>query len=109
MTVRSETQEIKEMANTPHPGNGDNVETMKYPVTAPPAGTVFKPTPKASYTPSAAINPFSYGKDGGKANAVSGVPSVQVGGSFETAPLPSTEVHFVDGVNKNVSTPVSGL
>ena len=64
---------------------------------------------KASYTPSASINEKSYGKDGGKANLQSGnVPSVQVGGSFEVAPLPAMPGTLKIGDDKNVSTPVSG-
>lgn len=68
---------------------------------------VGKPS-RASYTPSAAINPHSYGKDGGKPNAVSGVPSVQVDGSFEVAALPAMPGTIKIGEDKNVSTPVSG-
>lgn len=63
----------------------------------------------ASYTPSAAINEHSYGRDGSKANAQSGnVPSVVVGGSSEVAPLPAMPGMLKIGEDKNVSTPVSG-
>jgi hypothetical protein len=79
-----------------------NAETPSY---SPPAKKPYKGGSRASYTPSASINEHSYGKDRGKANAQTGnVPSVQVGGSFETAALPKAFTgNFSIGENKNVS------
>jgi hypothetical protein len=63
----------------------------------------------SGYAPSAAINPFSYGKDGGKA-AFANPPEVVVGGSSEVGSLPNLPGgDFGIGDDKNVSTPVSGL
>lgn len=70
-------------------------------------GAPYKPS-GCSYTPSASINPLSYGKGGGKANAQGNVPSVQVGGSYEVAAVPAMPGQLVIGEDKNVSTPVSG-
>lgn len=99
------------MANTPHPSGGQNIESMKVPakkqrgLSADEGGM----KSKASYTSSANIDPKSYGKDGGKANAQGGsVPSVQIGGSFEVAALPAMPGTLKIGEDKNVSTPVSG-
>lgn len=62
----------------------------------------------AAYTPSADINPLSYGKSGPKAVAQGGdVPSVVVGGSSEVGVLPKWPDTLVIGEDKNVSTPVS--
>lgn len=59
---------------------------------------------KASYTPNSNIDEHSYGKDGGKPNAVTGVPSVVVGGASESAPLPKAFTgNFSIGEDKNVS------
>jgi hypothetical protein len=67
---------------------------------------------EASYTPDAAINPLSYGKDGGKANAQGDPdkqpPSVVVGGSSTSQAPPAMPGTLKIGDNKNVSTPVSG-
>jgi len=72
-------------------------------------GAAYSGGPKASYTPSASIDPKSYGKSGGKANAQGGsVPSVQIGGSFEVAAVPAMPGTLKIGEDKNVSTPVSG-
>lgn len=68
----------------------------------------YKGGSKASYTPSANINPLSYAKDGGKANAISGVPTVQIGGSYEVGAVPAMPGTLRIGDDKNVSTPVSG-
>ena len=62
----------------------------------------------ASYTPSAAINPLSYAKDGGKPAALGSVPSNQPDGNFEVAALPAMPGTLRIGEDKNVSTPVSG-
>lgn len=62
---------------------------------------------KASYTPSANIDPHSYGKDGGKA-AFNNPPQVVVGGASEAVAPPAMPGTFSIGENKNVSTPVSG-
>ena len=62
---------------------------------------------KASYTPSAAINPFAYGKDGGKAS-FGNPPSNQPGGNFEVGVVPAMPGMLRIGEDKNVSTPVSG-
>ena len=63
---------------------------------------------EASYTPDAAINPFAYGKDGGKANAQTGnIPSVEANGSV-VGQVPAMPGTLRIGENKNVSTPVSG-
>lgn len=63
---------------------------------------------EASYTPDAPINPLSYGKSGGKANAQSGkIPSVEANGSVVGA-LPTIPPVLKIGEDKNVSTPVSG-
>lgn len=96
------------MGNTPHPGKGQNVETMTYP--APGKHTSIG---KASITypgqPSVTIDPFAYGKSGGKSNSVTSVPSVVVGGASEVGTLPEAfNGHFTVGDDKNVSTPVSG-
>ena len=89
----------------------ENIESMKVPakkqrgISADEGGM----KSRASYTPSSSINELSYGKDGGKANAQGGsVPSVQVGGSYEVAPLPAMPGTLKIGDDKNVSTPVSG-
>ena len=99
------------MARTPTPPKGQNIGSMKVPakkqrgLSADEGGM----KSKASYTPSANINELSYGRSGGKANAQSGnVPSVQVGGSYEVAPLPAMGNGLKIGSDKNVSTPVSG-
>lgn len=64
---------------------------------------------KASYTPSANINPLSYGGNGPKANAQSGnVPSVVVGGSCVAQDPGAIPATLSIGDDKNVSTPVSG-
>jgi len=63
---------------------------------------------RASYTPSAAINEHSYGKDGGKANAVGSIPEVVVGGSSTSQAPPAMPGTLRIGEDKNVSTPVSG-
>lgn len=89
----------------------ENIESMKIPakrqrgISADEGGM----KSKASYTPNSNINEFAYGKDGGKANLVSGnIPEVQVGGSFEVAALPAMPGTLKIGDDKNVSTPVSG-
>ena len=62
-----------------------------------------------TYHPIVTIDPLSYGKDGGKPAAISGVPSVVVGGSSEVGAMPSAfDGDFGVGDDKNVSTPVSG-
>ena len=96
--------------NTPHPPKGENVDTMVFPTKNAPAGSKYQGTSKASYTPSAVIDPHSYGVSTGKANAQSGsVPSTQVGGGSEVGSLPHAfDGNFQVGDNKNVSTPVSG-
>ena len=73
------------------------------------AKNALKTGTRASYTPSGKPDEHSFGKDGGKPNIISGVPSVQVGGSFEVGTLPKIGGgKFSVGENKNVSTPVSG-
>lgn len=70
-------------------------------------GAAYQPS-SCSYTPSAPINPLSYGKGGGRANAQGGsVPSVEANGSVVGAlsAMPGT---LRIGEDKNVSTPVSG-
>ncbi len=74
----------------------------------PPRGRADKTGGHASYTPTSSINEHSYGKDGGKPNAVGTVPTVDSGTSTE-APLPKAFTgDFGIGDDKNVSTPVTG-
>ena len=61
---------------------------------------------KASYTPSAAINPFAYGKDGGKAS-FDNPPSIEANGSV-VGQVPAMPGMLRIGEDMNVSTPVSG-
>ena len=68
----------------------------------------YKGGSKASYTPSANINPLSYGKNGSKPACLGGVSTVQVGGSYEVASVPAMPGTLRIGDDKNVSTPVSG-
>jgi len=83
-----------------------NAETPDY---TPPKKTAYQGTPKASYTPGGPKpDEHSYGKDGGKANILAGVPSVVVGGSSEVGVVPAMPGTLKIGEDKNVSTPVSG-
>lgn len=72
-------------------------------------GSGLKTGGKAAYTPSSSVDEHSYGVSTGKANAQGGsVPSVQIGGSFEVGVVPAMPGTLRVGVDKNVSTPVSG-
>lgn len=62
---------------------------------------------KASYTPSAAINPHGYGQDGGKAS-FNNPPSLVLNGASEAVAPPAMPGTLRIGEDKNVSTPVSG-
>jgi hypothetical protein len=96
------------MADTPRPSGGQNSETMSYRVPADPDGTADAGGSHASYTPSASIDEHSYGRSGGRPAALGSVPSVVVGGSSVVGSLPGIPATFRVGVDKNVSTPVSG-
>ena len=68
----------------------------------------YKGGSKASYTPSANINPLSYAKAGGKPACLGNVPSMVLNGTFEVASVPAMPGTLRIGDDKNVSTPVSG-
>ena len=96
------------MGRTPAPPKGQNVETMTYTVPKDPDPGMDAGGSHASYTPTSSINELSYGRSGGKPAAMGAVPEVVVGGSSEVAALPAWPATLTVGVNKNVSTPVTG-
>lgn len=63
---------------------------------------------RASYTPNAAINPLSYGKDGGKIDPLGSPAGVVVDGASVAQAPPAMPGTLKIGQDKNVSTPVSG-
>ena len=84
----------------------DTAETQPYEVR--PAGNDLKTGSRASYTPSAAIDPFAYGVTTASKAAVLGtVPEVASAGTVEV-PVPAMPGTLRVGDDKNVSTPVSG-